>query len=143
MTERVVTDVGPLTLRATVNAPSSRVWDAVVQPEDWWQGFSLQPWVTGHVVEHWTGDDGRPRLTKGEVLALVPQRLLRLSWADDDWDATTTVEFGVEVLDSDRTEVRVTHIGWEQFGDRASAMRMAHEAGWRYRLDQLRRFCVT
>jgi uncharacterized protein YndB with AHSA1/START domain len=142
MTDHAMTDVEPLTLRVTVNAPSSRVWNAVLQPEDWWQGFSLQPWVTGAVVEHWTSD-GRARLTQGEVLALVPQRLLRLSWADDDWDATTTVEFDVAVLDSDRTEVRVTHIGWEQFGDRASDMRMAHEAGWRYHLDQLRRFCVT
>jgi hypothetical protein len=67
----------------------------------------------------------------GEVLALVPQRLPRLSWADDDWDATTAVEFGIGVLDSERTEVRVTRIGREQFGARALAMRMAHEAGWR------------
>jgi uncharacterized protein YndB with AHSA1/START domain len=141
MTDHAVTDAGPLALRVTVNAPSTRVWSAVLQPEDWWHGFSLQPWATGRFVEHWTGDDGRLRLTQGEVLALVPQRSLRLLWADDDWDATTVVEFGVEVLDSDRTEMRVTHIGWEQFGSRASAMRMAHEAGWRYHLDQLRRFC--
>jgi len=95
------------------------------------RGFSLRPWSRAGFVERWTGDDGRARLTQGEVLALVPQRLLRLSWADDDWKATTTVEFGIEVFDSDRTEVRVTHIGWEQFGDRASQMWMAHEAGWR------------
>lgn len=143
MTDRDIADNVPVDLRVTVNAPSARVWDAVVQPEDWWQGFSLQPWVTGAAVERWTGDDGRSRLTQGEVLALIPERLLRLSWADDDWDATTVVEFAVAMLDDDVTEVRVTHLGWEQFGDRAPAMRMAHEAGWRYHLDQLRRFCQT
>jgi hypothetical protein len=62
---------------------------------------------------------------------------------DDDWDATTVVEFAVAVLDDGLTEVRVTHLGWEQFGDRAHALRTAHEAGWRYHLDQLRRFCQT
>lgn len=129
-------------VRAMVAAPCSEVWSALLQPEDWWPSFSLQSWVSGAVIERWTGSDGTPRITRGQVLALVPERLLRLSWADDDWDVSTVVEIGVEVVDPDRTEVRVTHLGWEQFGDQAPTLRAAHEAGWRFHLDQLRQHCA-
>ena len=56
------------------------------------------------------------------------------------WAASGGNGSGVRI-DPDRTEVRLTHLGWEQFGEEASNLRAAHEAGWRFHLDQLGGFC--
>jgi uncharacterized protein YndB with AHSA1/START domain len=77
--------------------------------------------------------------TSGEVTEVVIDRLLVLSWADDDWPTTTRVEIRLADIGG-TTLVRLLHAGWEALPDGA-ALAEEHRAGWRLHLDNLRR-CV-
>ena len=77
-------------------------------------------------------------LTSGLVTEVVVDRLLVLSWADDDWSTTTRVEIRLAETGG-VTLVRLLHTGWEAL-PAGAALSAAHRAGWRLHLDNLRRY---
>lgn len=100
--------------------------------------LDLDATVGGVFEEHWTDDDGNTLRTSGRVLDVVEQRLLRLSWADDDWPAPTEVEVCLADVDGG-TSVRVRHAGWERLVG-GTALADAHRDGWRMHLANLRAY---
>ena len=126
--------------RVEVRAPASEVWDAVVdgvRRGRWWSHLELEPVAGGRLVERWTASTGRTVTTTGAVLELVPERLLRLSWRDDDWPAPTTVELTLTPSPLGTTAT-VRHAGWGALPDPAG-LATAHGEGWRAHLQALRR----
>jgi uncharacterized protein YndB with AHSA1/START domain len=130
--------VGPITESMVLHASAGRVWRAIADPDArlrWWSYLVLEPVVGTRWEEHWTLDGAR-RVTGGTVLVVHPRELLRLSWADDDWPATTEVDLTLEDRGA-RTTVRVVHRGWQDLPD-GIGLRRAHVAGWRHHLRNLR-----
>jgi uncharacterized protein YndB with AHSA1/START domain len=125
-----------------IAAPAHAVWRAIVLAEvraGWWEYLDLDATVGGRFQERWTDAGGRECLTSGVVTEVVIDRLLVLSWADDDWPTTTRVELRLAEADA-TTLVRVLHAGWEALPGGA-ALAEEHRAGWRQHLDNLRR-CI-
>jgi uncharacterized protein YndB with AHSA1/START domain len=124
-----------------IAASAHDVWRAIVVAEvraGWWAYLDLDATVGGRVEERWTDGGGREMFTSGEVTEIVIDRLLVLSWADDDWPTTTRVE--IRLADTGGTTlVRLLHTGWEALPDSA-ALAEEHRAGWRLHLDNLRRY---
>lgn len=123
----------------TISAPPNAVWPALIDAEarkKWWSYLELDPVIGGRFAERWTGPDGVDVVTSGAITELAPERLLRLTWSDADWPASTYVEITLEAVDAG-TLVRVRHTGWDRLPDGA---RLAdeHRSGWRTHLDNLR-----
>jgi uncharacterized protein YndB with AHSA1/START domain len=124
-----------------VAASPARIWRAIVDGGErgrWWPDLFLEPRKGGRLTERWTGPDGTPQITRGEVLAFDEDRLLRLRWADEGWVAPTDVELRLEGLPGG-TRVLVRESGWEQLpgGD---VLAEEHRAGWRLHLAHLARY---
>lgn len=134
-----------------IAAPAEHVWRALVDDpvrESWWPYLRLDATVGGTFEETWTDAEGRLRRTQGTITELVPHRLLRLDWADRDWEAVTDVQITLEELgdvdlptgDQPRcrsTNVRVRHVGWELLPNGPSLVE-EHQQGWRMHLSNLR-----
>ena len=123
-----------------IRGPAPAVWAAIVDPDrrrGWWSYLDLDPVEGGRVVERWQRSDGEAVTTTGSVLEVVPERLLRMAWRDDDWPASTTVEIALAPA-PDGTVVTVRHHGWAPLPDPAG-LAAAHRDGWRAHLEALRR----
>lgn len=124
-----------------VAAPADRVWTALTVAEQrrrWWPYLDLDATVGGRFEERWTDDAGAAKVTSGTVLDTVPNRLLRMTWADEDWGNETEVTLHVEPVGPGATLVTVLHRGWSGLpgGDE---LLEAHRTGWRMHLEHLRR----
>ncbi len=125
---------------ALVPAPPERIWALIAEPDGragWWPYLELDATPGGRMEERWTDAGGNEMRTAGEVLEVDPPRLLRLTWKDDGWPATTEVELRLE-REGDATRVTVRHSGWAALPD-ALTLVGDHRAGWRAHLDDLRR----
>ncbi|MYV96720.1 SRPBCC domain-containing protein [Streptomyces sp. SID3343] len=123
-----------------ITAPLEVVWHALVDPgarAEWWRYLELDARVDGRLSELWSGAYGEARLTTGRVEAIDPGRLLRFTWADDDWATSTTVTIE---LDRARpgTRVRIRETGWRHLPD-AQSLATAHQDGWGAHAEALRR----
>ena len=127
-----------MTVHVSRHLPSSveETWAVMLDVRSWWPATTLDPRPGGRFEEHWTNREGKPVVTSGEVLALDPPRLLRLSWRDPAWNASTTVELRLEPAADGGTDLLVVHSGWDALPDGAE-LAPDHEAGWRVHLDQL------
>ncbi|TMR06446.1 hypothetical protein ETD86_52755 [Nonomuraea turkmeniaca] len=122
-------------------APAHDVWQAIVNAEiraGWWSYLDLDATAGGRFEERWTTDDGREVRTGGQVIELVTDHLLVLSWADEHWPASTRVEIQLTEIGGS-TMVRLLHMGWEPLPDGA-ALAAEHRAGWLMHLVNLRRY---
>ncbi|MEU8221852.1 SRPBCC domain-containing protein [Kribbella sp. NPDC048915] len=66
-----------------IDAPPSRVWDALTEPEslkELWFGAEVKTdWQQGSPIT-WSGEwEGKPYQDKGEILQVEPHRLLKLT----------------------------------------------------------------
>src|SRR3712207_268778 len=100
-------------VRTVVRGSPATVWRALVEDyASWWSYLELDARVGGHFVERWRDASGEARVTTGEVLSIVAQRRLELTWRDDNWCEPTLVRIYLDpVLGG--VEVTVTHQGWE------------------------------
>lgn len=124
----------------TIASPAHHVWRTIVLAElraGWWEYLNLDATVGGRFEERWTDSDGREMITAGVVADVIPDRLLLLEWADEDWPATTRVEIRLTETDG-TTSVRLRHTGWDRLPAGADLVR-EHRAGWRLHLENLRR----
>lgn len=122
-----------------IGASPSTVWQALVDTDRrrrWWSYVELDPVVGGRFVERWRGAGGEHMLTSGSVVELLSDRLLRLTWSDENWPAETEVE--ITLADADPgTVVRIRHLGWRRLPD-GERLAEEHRAGWRMHLSNLR-----
>jgi uncharacterized protein YndB with AHSA1/START domain len=66
-----------------IDAPAARVWEVLTSPEklkELWFGAEVETdWQVGSPIT-WTGEwEGKPYQDKGEILAIEPGRLLKLT----------------------------------------------------------------
>ncbi|WP_350281309.1 SRPBCC domain-containing protein [Kribbella sp. HUAS MG21] len=66
-----------------IDAPAARVWDVLTSPDELkqvWFGAEVETdWQVGSPIT-WTGEwEGKPYQDKGEILAVEPERQLRLT----------------------------------------------------------------
>ncbi|MGW1997543.1 SRPBCC family protein [Embleya sp. NPDC001921] len=124
-----------------IAASAEAVWHALVDADTramWWRCLDLDARVDGRLSERWSGADGEARLTTGRVRALEPLRLLRFTWADDDWAVSTTVT--IELARArPGTRIRVRETGWSHLQDGPN-LAAAHRDGWGAHVEDLRRF---
>jgi uncharacterized protein YndB with AHSA1/START domain len=123
-----------IVVHAKIEAPRESVWQALTEEKHiakWWGGYvTLEACQGGRLTEHWTDDRGREVLTSGEVLQLAAPRMLELTWADDDWDASTRVLFELAQV-ADATHLTLTHSGWEVLpSSRRERLIHEHASGW-------------
>jgi uncharacterized protein YndB with AHSA1/START domain len=119
-----------------VEASPERVWRVLADPEllaAWWYGMDLTVAPGGGFEERWLDEQGDERITRGRVESCVPGQELVLSWADDDWQATTWVEITISAVTRTTSRLRIRHLGWEKLPDGAS-LADAHRDGWRHHL---------
>ncbi|MEU4447125.1 SRPBCC domain-containing protein [Actinosynnema sp. NPDC050801] len=125
----------------SIAKPAADVWRAITVAElraGWWGDLDLDATVGGRFEEPWTDGDGREVLTSGTVTEVVPDQLLVLSWADEDWPATTRVEVRL-TENGGTTSVRLRHSGWGALPG-GEALAAEHRAGWRLHLNNLRTY---
>jgi len=134
----------PITLTVMIDRPADHVWAAVMSPQGWWPGFTLDPRTGGSWTEVWSNDQGREVTTSGRVLELQPPSRLRLSWRDEDWPGETEVTITIQPVDDAEVPVivAVEHAGWDSLGAAAVPVRDAHVAGWQHHLSELGRYCL-
>ena len=124
-----------------VGVPAGEVWRALVDGErrrQWWSYLEMVVVAGGRFTERWVDDDGSEVLTSGTVTHVVPNRELRMTWADEAWPAETTLDIVLTPVPGG-TQVRVRHEGWRRLPD-GERLRQEHAAGWRLHLADLRSF---
>lgn len=102
-----------------VDAPTSRVWAVLVEPEligRYMHGTAVDTdWTVGSPI-HWRGEwQGKPYEDKGEVLAFDPPRRLAVThWSPltgepDEPASYHHVTYELEPLDGERTRLTLVH----------------------------------
>lgn len=122
-----------------IAAPIEPVWHAITDPDArsrWWGHLDLDPRVGGQFEERWNDPDGNPIRTHGEVIEIIPTRMIRLQWTDGDWSRATEVHVTLND-EANRTTVCVRHLGWSALPE-GPALAAAHKAGWSMHLENLR-----
>lgn len=130
--------VDAISIESTLNASADRVWAAFVDPAkrtEWWPGLTFDAVRGGSLQERWAENDVE-HVANGTIRDVVPTALLRFTWSDTSWEASTTVLVTLQQHQA-TTLVRVSESGLAQLSEGPEVAR-EHEAGWRWHLDQLR-----
>lgn len=123
--------------RITVDAPISRVWEALLDPGkvvQWLGCLQFQPQI-GHVFYMQPDNNKRKSgsivgATHCEVLAIEKEDKVVFSWFRPGMPKTT-VTISLTEQSSELTEVRLTHDGWSQYSrDVVAQIRQALNSGW-------------
>ncbi|HDR06190.1 MAG TPA: SRPBCC domain-containing protein [Candidatus Coatesbacteria bacterium] len=130
-------------LQVQLPRPPADVWKAVFSPaarQVWWAyGVQLHPQSGSHFYEFWRDGEGHNRVSRGRVLGLKKNRLLRLSWQDDDWPTATQVEIKLASR-RDSTILNLAHTGFEALGPKLQYNVEEYTAGWEALLEDLRTY---
>jgi uncharacterized protein YndB with AHSA1/START domain len=130
-----------IVLQAAITARVERVWTALTERDDiaaWWgPHVSLEPKVGGKLEEQRTNSSGREMVTSGRITRITRPTVLELTWADEDWQRETLVQFDLRTARG-ATALTLTHGGWASFTEpRRTALMRDHAAGWRAHLAKL------
>jgi uncharacterized protein YndB with AHSA1/START domain len=108
-----VASQAPLTISVTINAPASKVWDALTRNDkrrQWFFGVDTRTdWKEGSALTHTGEYEGKPYSDKGEILEIEPGRMLvHTHWSDlsglpDKPENYQTVTFMLQEADGKTT----------------------------------------
>ncbi len=131
------------TTSVTINAPSTKVWDALTQNDkrkQWFFGVDTKTdWKEGSPLIHTGEFEGKPYKDKGEILEIEPGRMLvHTHWSDmsglpDKPENYQTVSFMLTEVDG-KTTVTVAESNFPN-----AKAREVSEASWQKALDGLKR----
>src|SRR5688500_15359159 len=129
----------PLTTSVTINAPATKVWEAMTQNDkrkQWFFGVDTETdWTEGSRLIHTGEYQGKPYRDKGEILEIEPGRMLvHTHWSDtsgvpDKPENYQTVTFMLSESDG-KTTVTVAESNFP-----SAKAREASEGAWRQALD--------
>ena len=133
----------PLTISVTINAPATKVWDAMTRNEkrkEWFFGVDTQTdWKEGSPIHHSGEYEGKPYRDKGEILEIEPGRMLVHShWSDmsglpDKPENYQTVTFMLNETDG------VTDVTVAESNHPNAKAREVSEGMWQKALEGLKR----
>lgn len=129
-----------LVKKVTINAPASKVWKALTNKTE------LEKWMlmttdfkaekgeefifkTDDPGENWDG------IFHCKVEELIENKRLVYTWNASFIDADTLVTIELNEKDG-KTEVTLTHTGWEKIPSGREEIRKAHSEGWDIRFVQ-------
>lgn len=110
----------PLIVERTLNAPVSRVWQALTDNEQmkkwYFQLENFEPKVGFEFSFTGQGSKGEKFTHNCRITAVEPERKLSYTWAYDGYPGESEVSF--ELFEAaGQTLVRITHTGIESFAD--------------------------
>ena len=126
----------PIVVKHTFNQQPSVVWKAITDPGQMKQWLfepieRFEPKVgfeTVFVVDvEGTRYPHRWKVTEAEV-----NKKVQLSWKYDGFAGAAVVTFQLNEVDEDKTELQLTHIAIEDFGDEEIFSRKIGEEGWNF-----------
>jgi hypothetical protein len=134
----------PVICEIEVPCAPDRAFDVFVhRMADWWPldshsasarfekpalTVTIEPRVGGKV--HETMHDGGTDLW-GEVLVYDPPAHFAMTWhPGNNKDAPTRVDVAFVALGGGGCRVKLTHSGWQAWGDRADEVRNGYDVGW-------------
>jgi len=109
-----------------LRASPSRVWRALTDPEQLSQ-WLMPAELTAQVGGHLSFDAGQWGIIHGEVLAMEPERLLRISWRNPPLDTTVTWTLSPE---GTGTRLLMEHAGFDLADPRQAMAHGQMGGGW-------------
>ncbi len=129
-----------------LSRPPQEVWITLFSKNArrvWWgDRVQLHPEENSRFREYWRDADGRDRLSKGRILALEENRLVRISWKDDDWPEYTEVVITLTAEDNG-TKLELVHDGFIKLGPKLHFNVEEYLHGWEALLDDLNIYLTT
>jgi uncharacterized protein YndB with AHSA1/START domain len=133
--------IEPIHQTVTVQCGLDRAFDVfTTRMGDWWpvrghsmgedqiESIVIEGRVGGRIWERWRNGE---EASWGEVTVWDPPRRLALAWMPNpSAPAPTEVDVLFEPLSDESTRVRLTHSGWERFGDDGPDKRGQYAGGW-------------
>ena len=125
----------PLIVERTLDAPVSRVWEALTNNEkmkQWY--FQLEKFEArvGFEFEFSGGDDKVQYRHLCRITAVETEKKLSYTWTYPDYEGHSEVSFEL-FPDGDRTLVRITHTGVESFPqNNPNFAPSSFNAGWNH-----------
>src|SRR5438105_4321965 len=132
----VMSKITPITVEATLNAPVSRVWQAITDDEEMRRWFfeTIKAFeaMEGFETEFNVHNEGRDYPHHWKVTKVVAGQKLVYDWTHPGVVGTSFVEWDL-VPSGDGTRLTLTHTGIETFpaDDPAFRPESCH-AGWKY-----------
>ena len=133
----------PVVKEITIDAPASRVWKALTDPEQivkWLmppENFKLE---VGNKFKMEGNNKGRiiPHFCK--IIEIVPERKLSYTWAVENMLSETLVTYEIENL-GETTKLTLTHSGWDKVTLMESpATRADYSGGWEFVIPGLKKY---
>ena len=94
-----------------IRTTPERIWDSITKPEltrQYWGYENISEWKLGYDWQHVFADNKRKLKQIGEVIKVIPRKLLRLSWVDPhNLNDSSQVTFEIESINGIR--LKVTH----------------------------------
>ncbi len=95
-----------------IRATPKMIWDAITNPKialKYWRHANISSWSQGSTWTHVANDNGSTVMLVGEVLEVVPHKLLALTWIDPaDIEDKSCVTFKIERI-KEAACLKVTH----------------------------------
>lgn len=129
----MTTSTAVIRLERYFSQPPAAVWRVLTTPElfeRWWAKGDIQPRV-GH---RFSLDMGRWGQQACEVLAVEPERLLSIRFAEGQLDTTITWQLSAE---GEGTRLRFTHEGFDLDSPLGKSAYEGMKPGWPALLDRL------
>lgn len=107
----------PIVIERTFDAPASKIWQAITDPEQmkkWYfdlPGFQAE---VGYKFQFEGGPPERSYLHLCEVTEVVPGERLTYSWRYDGYEGNSFVTFAL-TPEGQKTRLKLTHTGLETF----------------------------
>lgn len=129
--ETVKTAVNPVVSEVTINAPASKVWDALTKPEEISQWFmaadDFMPQI-GNTFHMLGSNKGEKFHIECKITELEKNKRLAYTWNYKEYPIDTLVT--IELTDEkEATRVKLTHSGWTG-SENEKVSRENHQQGW-------------
>jgi len=133
-------------LDCKLSLPPAKVWIVLFSKSSrriWWgDRVQLHPEKDSRFREYWRDSNGRDRLSKGRMLELKKNALMRLSWKDDDWSEYTEVRITL-TAEGEGTRLELVHDDFLKLGKKLHYNVEEYLHGWEALLEDLTQYLAT
>ncbi|MCB0720889.1 MAG: SRPBCC domain-containing protein [Ignavibacteriae bacterium] len=121
-----------------INAPVSKVWQALINTEQLAQWLMPNDFVSEVGKSFaFTGDMGEgPFPINCTIKELVENKKLVYTWRLPEFEGDS--EVSIELEGNGETDLTLTHTGWENIGPLGESMSEGHNKGWDEKLAKLK-----